>query len=63
VDAEYPALVGGSSEYHVEELLYFPRNLDDIRKLDDCEDESYFRDTMEVIGSDGWVTQEYVYVV
>lgn len=62
MSAEYPAGIKGRSENHVEVFLYLPRNLDDIRKLDDCEDEPYFRDTAEVIVSDGQVFQAYLYV-
>ena len=62
MDAEYPAVIKGNSEDRVEGFLYFPRNLDDIRKLDDYEDESYVRDTAEVIDSDGQVFQAYLFV-
>jgi gamma-glutamylcyclotransferase (GGCT)/AIG2-like uncharacterized protein YtfP len=62
VNTEYPAVIKGKPEDRVEGYLYFPRNLDDIRKLDNCEDESYVRDTAEVIDSDGQIFQACLFV-
>ena len=62
LEAEYPAVIKGTSEDRVEGFLYFPRSLEDIRKIDDNEDESYCRETAEVVDSKGQVVEAYVYV-
>ena len=62
LEAEYPAVIKGTSEDSVDGFLYFPRSLEDIRKLDDHEDESYCRETAEVVASKGQVVEAYVYV-
>jgi gamma-glutamylcyclotransferase (GGCT)/AIG2-like uncharacterized protein YtfP len=62
VDADYPALVKSRSIDRVDGYLFYPRSMDDIKRLDDFESDSYCRDKVEVVDSDGRTIEAYAYV-
>jgi gamma-glutamylcyclotransferase (GGCT)/AIG2-like uncharacterized protein YtfP len=62
VDADFPALIKGEKTDKVEGYLFYPRNWEDVIKLDDCEGESFSRERVKVADSDGHMTEADVYL-
>jgi len=59
---DYPALVPATIENTVEGILFYPRNMDDRRKLNNFEGEQYTRTTVEVVCDSGQNVEATTYV-
>lgn len=53
LDADFPALVHSSPESTTEGFLFYPRNPEDLKKMEDSECESYAREEVNVTDCDG----------
>jgi gamma-glutamylcyclotransferase (GGCT)/AIG2-like uncharacterized protein YtfP len=62
LDAEHPAVIKGQETDRVEGYLFYPRSLDDQRKLDSFESDSYYRTVVSVVDTDGQTVQAHVYL-
>lgn len=62
VDANFPAIIKGKSADRVEGFLYFHRSINDEKKLDDFESDSYRREEVEVVDRNNKVIESYTYV-
>jgi gamma-glutamylcyclotransferase (GGCT)/AIG2-like uncharacterized protein YtfP len=60
--SDYPAVVETDPMDRVNGFMIHPRTLEDLKMLDDFENESYFRELVEVIDSVNQKTMAYVYV-
>jgi hypothetical protein len=59
--AQHPAVIKGQETDRVEGYLFYPRSLDDQRRLDSFECDSYYRAVVSVVGCDGQSFQADVY--
>lgn len=57
-----PAVIKGSPEDVVQGYLFYPRHFKDIERIGDFETESYSREVVEVLTSEGQKLHAYVYL-
>ena len=59
---DYPALVKGAQHDLVEGMIFYPRNMDDRRKLNNFEGEQYAREIAKVVSESGDQVEASTYV-
>src|ERR1700733_5641811 len=62
LNAYYPAIIKGDENDKVEGFIFYPRNDDDRRHMDDFEGDLYRKDKVTVITTNGVEVEAYVYV-
>jgi gamma-glutamylcyclotransferase (GGCT)/AIG2-like uncharacterized protein YtfP len=60
--ADFPALIPGDPSDRVDGYLFYPESLEEMRLLHDFECDSYYREEVEVVGSEGQAILAYVYL-
>ena len=59
---DYPAIVSGTERDLVEGVVFYPRNMDDRRKLNNFEGEQYTMETVNVVFESGEQVEASTYI-
>jgi gamma-glutamylcyclotransferase (GGCT)/AIG2-like uncharacterized protein YtfP len=59
---DYPALVKGAEHDCVKGIIFYPRNMDDRRKLNNFEGEQYTREIVKAVFESGEQVEAFTYV-
>ena len=62
LNAYYPAIIKGDENDKVEGFIFYPRNADDCRHIDDFEGDLYRKEKVTVVTTNGVEVEAYVYV-